>query len=68
MRQIVRPLLVLVVVVVGVLWLSASPLRGWLAAVVVLASVVLGFRASIAQKRMERRWVKSLWGKWKSII
>jgi hypothetical protein len=68
MREIVRPLLVLVVVVVGVLWLSASPLRGWLVAAVVLASVVLGFHASIAQKRMERRWVKSLWVKWKSII
>ena len=67
MRQIVRPLLVLAVVMVRVIWLSASPFRGWLVAAVVLASVVLGTRASIAQKRMERQWVKSLWVKWKSL-
>jgi pimeloyl-ACP methyl ester carboxylesterase len=67
MRPIARQVLILAVAV-GVVWLSASPLRGWLVAAVVLASVVLGVRASIAQKRVERRWMRSLWVKWKSII
>jgi hypothetical protein len=50
----------------GVLWLSASRFvagcRGG------GTGVVVCFHASIAQKHMERRWVKSLWVKWKSII
>lgn len=67
MRPSARNVFVLVTVVL-VLWLSAAPVPKWLLIAVVCASIVFGFRASSGQKRMERRWVKSLWTKWKSTI
>jgi hypothetical protein len=68
MSHIGRVLLMVVTVVAVVLWLSSAPVPRWLLIAVLLASVVFGFRASVAQKRMERRWVRSLWMKWKSVI
>jgi uncharacterized membrane protein YccC len=44
-----------------VLWLSGSPVPGWLAVLVVVAAVALGFVASVKQNRMERELVRSWW-------
>jgi hypothetical protein len=68
MRHATHILLVVVTVAALVLWLSAGPVPKLLFIAVVLASVVLGLRASVAQIRMERRWVRSLWMKWKSVV
>jgi hypothetical protein len=56
-----RSLLVLVVFVAVVLWLSFWPVRWWLAAGVVLASLALGVQASLTQRRLERRWMGARW-------
>jgi hypothetical protein len=65
---VARILLGVVTATAVVLWLSSSPVSGWLLIAMVAVSAVFGVRASVAQKRMERQWVRSLWTKWKSVI
>jgi hypothetical protein len=38
-----------------------TTLPGWLVAIVVIAALLLGFRASVSQKRMERDLVRAGW-------
>jgi hypothetical protein len=68
MRPTARTVAFLVAVIAGVLWLSAIPLRGWPLAVIVVAALIVGTYESERQKRMERRWLKSWWLKWRSHV
>jgi hypothetical protein len=44
-----------------VLWLGGPHIPGWLLAVAVVGSMVLGLLASLEQKRIERDFVRSRW-------
>ena len=50
-----------VIVSALVLWLSDATVPGWLLAIAVVAAILLGFRASMRQKRMERDFVRAWW-------
>jgi hypothetical protein len=65
---IARILLGVATAIALVLWLGSRLIQGWLLVAVVAIAVLFGLRASIAQKRMERQWVRSLWMKWKSVF
>jgi hypothetical protein len=64
-----RVLVVFGVISAAVFWFSSSPPDGWLFAVlVVVAALALGVGATITRTRIEGRWIKSWWTKWRSHV
>ena len=51
-----RGLALILLLVAGIVWLSAAAVPGWFIACVVIASLVMGLRASRSQKQIERQW------------
>jgi membrane protein YdbS with pleckstrin-like domain len=48
-------------VAVLVLWFSTGDAPTWLVVAAAASAVVLGFQASVRQRRIERKWARALW-------